>query len=82
MYAEMNPRGAKDPGNLKEYSPWFLQYQLTEQAQFEIPGKSRQRFLKKIPLWWIKYGKEIVKKIVKIPFVAYDFIGNVKTGCL
>ncbi|XP_071815133.1 DNA-dependent protein kinase catalytic subunit-like [Apostichopus japonicus] len=39
MYAEMNPRGAKDPGNLKEYSPWFLQYQLTEQAQFEIPGQ-------------------------------------------
>ncbi|PIK41530.1 putative DNA-dependent protein kinase catalytic subunit [Apostichopus japonicus] len=33
------PQGCKRPWKSERISPWFLQYQLTEQAQFEIPGQ-------------------------------------------
>lgn len=58
MAAEMNPKGAKDPGNLKEYSPWFMQYQVIEQAQFEIPGEDKIQ-----EYYWMKRPEKLLDRI-------------------
>ncbi|XP_063961376.1 DNA-dependent protein kinase catalytic subunit-like [Lytechinus pictus] len=38
IYEKMNP-GKDDPGNLKEYSPWFTAFQSLQGDELEIPGQ-------------------------------------------